>query len=229
MLARQVAVETVAQAIDHGRIGLQHHRHLQPPHEHAGDARALRGLASFLLDDGRERQHLVRRAERQLRITFGPACSQSLLHGAIGAFQHIDVFLAAHERIGLGQETSFRMHAFRTDARHHVGVGQTAQRRFEFRFLRQGETQLLETPALDDGELVMDHVAVGHASQQATRAHVLGQRVFACMQPVEHAHLVRQNAPVPPGRVVAGRGLDLAHDARERGAEFHVQHQLVCA
>ena len=47
----QVAVELRAEAVDHGRVGLQPHAAAQPLDEYAGDARPLAGEARLLLDD----------------------------------------------------------------------------------------------------------------------------------------------------------------------------------
>ena len=54
------------QAVDDGRVGLQPHLLLQPVDEHGGDARALVRLAGLLLDDGGERDELLRRLDRQV-------------------------------------------------------------------------------------------------------------------------------------------------------------------
>ena len=62
----QVAVERVAHAVDHRRVGLQPHAALQAVDEHRRDQRAVGRRAGFLLDDRREDQRLVRRGERQV-------------------------------------------------------------------------------------------------------------------------------------------------------------------
>ena len=63
----QVAVEGGAEAVDHGRVGLQRHADAQPVDEHAGDAAAVGAGAGLLLDDRRQRQRLVGALQRRRR------------------------------------------------------------------------------------------------------------------------------------------------------------------
>ena len=66
------------ETVDDRRIGLQPHVLAQPVDEHAGDPRALVGLAGLLLDDGGERDHVVGRAQRQVGARRAQICSTSL-------------------------------------------------------------------------------------------------------------------------------------------------------
>src|SRR5690606_6402138 len=64
--AANVAVVRVAEAVDDGRIRLQAHAALQAPHEHPRDRAPFPVERGLLLDDGRENQRLVRRADRDV-------------------------------------------------------------------------------------------------------------------------------------------------------------------
>ena len=68
----QVAVELVAQAVDDGGVGLQHHADAQAVVEHAGDHGPVAGAAGFLLDDAGQDQRLVGALERRSWAGAGP-------------------------------------------------------------------------------------------------------------------------------------------------------------
>ena len=82
-----------------------------------------------------------------------------------------------------------------------VLVGHAGQRLREPRVGSQREADLLERPAIDDRELMLQHLAGGHATQQLARRQARRQRVFAGMEFSFDAELATERAPVP-GRCV---------------------------
>ena len=83
---------------------------LEPVDEDRGDARALLGLAGFLLDDGGEDDELLGRLERQIRRAPLPG----LLHHAplrlLHARDHLLARRAAREAIAFRQQRALARH-----------------------------------------------------------------------------------------------------------------------
>jgi hypothetical protein len=83
VLARQVAVETLAKAVDHGRIRLQQHAFLQTANEHARYLLPLLGHTGFLLYQRGHDQCLVgvrygRPASRPAHSSASTSCSAAV-------------------------------------------------------------------------------------------------------------------------------------------------------
>ncbi|ODV16895.1 MAG: hypothetical protein ABT19_08125 [Rhodanobacter sp. SCN 68-63] len=142
---------------------------LQSAHKHAGDALALIGAAGFLFHDGREDQRVVRGGQRQVGIAAGPQRIERLVHGRVGALEHVHVAVALHVGIGFRQEAPFRRLARRADLAHQGGVVQPGGEVLQFVRLVERAAQLGESPAVDDGEVVLQHAAAGHGLEQRAR------------------------------------------------------------
>ena len=101
--ATQIAVEGLAQAVDHGRIGLQPHAQLQASHEHPGDARSLLRRAGFLLDDRGHGQRLERGGVRKPLPAGVPLLRQHLIHRVGGARQESAHLVKVGEPLALDE------------------------------------------------------------------------------------------------------------------------------
>ena len=152
---------------------------LKPVDEHRSDARALLGLAGFLLDDRGERDELLRRLERQVRRAPLPDLLQRAPLRLLHALDHLFARGAAGEPVAFRQQRSF--------ARHVLDVA--------------GEDIVVQEPALHDlfrgqalgnGEEVLHHLAFDDRLDDVAHAGVLREEVLAGFQFV--ARLERKNA-----------------------------------
>ncbi|CUJ79650.1 Uncharacterised protein [Achromobacter sp. 2789STDY5608633] len=160
------ALVGVAHAVDDGGVGLQQHADLQAVGEHARDAAALRAMAGFFLDDGRQHQRLIGRGQRQVGLALGPGVVQDALAFLVGAAQQVVVGAARREDVGVGEEQAFRMLDVRAQALHQGFVADVAQGLLDVGILAQRLADLAEGPAFQEGDLALGHVAARHAFQQ---------------------------------------------------------------
>ena len=125
-----VAVVLLADAVDHGGIGLQPHALAQARGEHAGDHRPLGGEPGLLLDRSRPGS-APRTASRSGRSPdrAAPRPVEHLLHVRVGELQQFHVGGARGEAISVREEPPFRMLARVADGDHHFGVALAAQGR----------------------------------------------------------------------------------------------------
>ena len=105
----EITVEFVAEAVDHGRIGLEPHAATQPRDEHTRDSCAFLGCSGLLLHDRREDQRLVRRRQRKTVRPPRPRRIEKGRHRVVRAAQKLNVRGSGGKVIRLGKETSFRM------------------------------------------------------------------------------------------------------------------------
>src|SRR3982751_6865845 len=93
------------------------------------------------------------------------------------------------------------MAIFEAEAVCDVLVRRRRQRLRETGVARECDAELLERPAVDDREVMLQHFAGGHLLQQLTRRQALRQRVLAGMQLTLDAELAAERAPVPRRRL----------------------------
>ncbi|CAM2154715.1 hypothetical protein PT2222_310028 [Paraburkholderia tropica] len=157
-----------AHPVDHRRIGLQRHAHLETVREYGGHQRTVAGLAGFLFDQRSERQRLVRRLQRQTRRARDPCLVQMRLHQLVGAAEDVQIARTLVEQIGVGEEQALAAalgRSGRADRRQKLGVVHArrvvAQRRIRVELVAHA----LEGPAFDNGRDVFVDVAERHLLQ----------------------------------------------------------------
>ncbi|MNF89586.1 hypothetical protein D3C84_721160 [compost metagenome] len=182
MSARELAAVTVAQPVDYGRIGLQHHADGHAPHEHAGNLPALLRHARFLLDQRGHDQGLIRPAVRQIGCALIPFLGQDFVETVIGGLQQLDVGHATYETVGVGEEPPFRENPGMAELVHDLAVAQAVKGVLDFFFFGQRHTDLMEIPAFDQGEAVLDHFPALPQVDQAFDSHAGRHAVFAAVQ-----------------------------------------------
>ena len=169
-------------AVDDGRIGLQLHLLLEPVDEHRRDPRALLGLAGLFLDDRREDDELVRRAQRQVGIAALPDLAHQPVLRLAHALDELFTREAAIEVIAVRQQASF--------ARDILDVaGENVA-------LQQPGDDLLGRQAFRNGQLMLHHLAVDDGLDHVADAGMLLEEIFAGLQSAarfECEHSAREN------------------------------------
>ncbi|MNZ77325.1 hypothetical protein D3C78_958600 [compost metagenome] len=226
MRAGQVAGIALAQPVDHRRIGLQQHAQAQTADEQAGDRFALFGNAGFLLHQRGHDQRLIGLAIGQSLGTLAPLFIQHAGQALVGLAQQVDVAHAAHVAIGVGEEASFRMLAFETEALHHGRIVQAGQGLLQALLTDQRGAQLLEAPAFDQGQAVLHHLAAPPQIKQVAPGLARGQAIFAAVQGLA----VEIEAPVqaqPEGAIQHALVFEPVEHAAGRGARGHLDQALL--
>ena len=121
----------------------------------------------LLLDDRRQHQRLVRRAQRQVRLPPRPCRREPVVERAIRALQQREIAASPGHEIGVREEQSFRVGLGRADARKQFGVGKPGRRVGEFRIPVQRLAQLRERRAFDDRHRRLQDVALCQLVEQS--------------------------------------------------------------
>ena len=190
----QIAVKAVANAIDHGRIGLQAHADAQAVDEHRGHHGPILGAAGFLFDDAGHDQHLVGVLVGQIGIAAGPGRFQLAVHGAHGQTQHRHVGGVFGVLVGIGEEQAFER-AFLALQRLEQGLlVQLGRIGTQVIALCQRSACLAQVPALADAYLAQRKFAIAELAQQHARG-VTGLDFVGAGLELGTACLPRQTQP----------------------------------
>ena len=222
--AAQVAVEFLAQAVDHGGIGLQQHADAQAVAEDTGNLCTVGRAAGFLLDDAGQDQRFVGRLERRVGRAQRPDIGQAPVHGVQGAAQHGQVGAALGIGIGIGEEAALGRHARAAQGLHEGSVVHACAFLAQEFLAGQGGAHLAPVPAFHQGQRLERFLAAREFLQQHIGSQARGQLIVAGLDlPV----LSRDAEPgVQQPCIGLHAGLDhLAGHATRRGAGLDLQLQ----
>ncbi|MNS84031.1 hypothetical protein D3C72_1178430 [compost metagenome] len=224
--AGDLAVVALTHAVDHRRVGLQHHAQAQAPHENASDLPALLGNAGLLLYQRGHDQRLVRVTVWQVGGALGPLLGQHFVQAHVGLLQQLDVAHTAHEAVGVREEAPLGKHTGMAELVHHFRIGQPIQRVLDLFMLGHGRAHLAEGPAFDQGQVVLHHVGPTPGIEQLLHGHAGGQAVFAGVQGGA-GHVEAPVQAQPDGVVEQPFVLHAIEHAIGGGAIGHVEQALL--
>ena len=179
--AADVAVERV-HAVDDGGVGLQGHAETQPVQENGSHEGPLLGRRGLALDDARERDRRQRRERR--RRGAGGELAPDLLELPVHRADHVRRVCRQLQGIGLGEEESLRAGAGDRQLGEQGAVAGGREKvvaRADAR-CRQPVGNLLDAPALGDGDGGDPPPAVVERAQQRGEAHARVEPVVARVQ-----------------------------------------------
>ena len=165
----QLAIVSLAQPIDHARVGLQRHADAKAVDEHARDLAAICRQTGFLLDDRGQYQGLVGGADRQVCSTPGPDRFKPLALQQRRAFEHGQVADTSAVDIGVGVKAALGRQSGLADRCHQLRLGHAGAERLEPGRPCELGAKLAEGPALDQTHPFVGLVTLHHPGQQAAR------------------------------------------------------------
>ena len=167
----QFTVIGIAQSINDRRVGLQAHADAETVQVQTCDLGQFFRQAALLLDDGCHDQQIVRGLQRQPRITAGPRGIQDAGQRGVRLAQQVEVDGARGEPVGLGQKLPFCTHARSPEFPHEISgrAGPRRDGRYDIGIPSHGREQLLDPPAIHDGQRMQQHLAAHHLLEQRPR------------------------------------------------------------
>ena len=169
VLARQVAIEIRANAIDDRWIRLQAHPLLQPPCKHAGNFRPFVGSCGFLLDNGCQYQGFISTGYRSLDAPRLPFLGKHRLHQLVGLAEQCPVGGLFGEPVGLRQEQALGMQGLGPERLKQCRPVFVAHRGRDGLVGVQCIQHFASVPSFDERKRVQTYVAAGELVEQAER------------------------------------------------------------
>ena len=216
----QVAVEALAQPVDHRGVGLQPHALPQAIDEHGSHDGALAQPSRLLLDDGGEDERLVGAPKRQGRVARLPGPGEPALHLRVGAPEDLDVRGAGHEAVGVGKEDALERRLVHAQRGADLRVAAPGERRPDVGTRAHLRQPLPEGGPFHEGDLDGEHVAARELVEELQRRERLRHAVGPRLQ---RARLANRPAEEPEGVGLGQQPLvgELARDTLEARPALH--------
>ncbi len=175
----QVAVESLANAVDNRWISLQQHPLAQAIDEDCGNEISIRFAPGFFLDNGCHDQRIIRRLVGKTGGAASPFGIQFALHGPLGPRQQFEIAGLFVEQISIREQLPFQSGNVQTQFLDDLCLAQAKQLVLQIRVLIQAGPPLPESPAFNQRQFSLGDLALEQLVQQLTRRNAFLDRVAA--------------------------------------------------